>query len=119
MILEGRWIAVEAELGGNKMSSSLLSSILLTIKNNAYTARVADVTDKGTLSLNTDLVPHTMDIVGTDGPNKGKTIKVIHKVAANELVVCYNLSGDEYPEEFVSRLNSQLFLVKYKRRRES
>lgn len=119
MTLNGKWVAIEAELGGNKMPGSLISSIVLTINDNTYTAHVAGVTDKGTLSLNTDLVPHAMDILGTDGPNKGKTIKAIFRAALNELIVCYNLSGDDYPEKFVSQPGPQFFLVKYKRRSDS
>ena len=34
-----------------------------------------------------------MDIKGTDGPNKGKTIKTIYKLDGDTLVVCYEL-GD-------------------------
>ncbi len=117
--LDGKWGAVEAELGGNKMPQSLISSITLTLDGASYATRVAGVADRGTLSLNTDLVPHTMDITGTEGPNKNKTILSIYKQNGDELVVCYNLAGDDYPETFVSPTNSQILLIRYKRRKPS
>ncbi len=116
MSLNGTWKALEAELGGNAVPSQIISATTLVIEDSRYTARVSGVTDKGTISLNTDLVPHAMDITGTDGPNKGKTIKAIYKVTGTELVVCYNLAGDEYPERFSTVRHPQLFMVRYKRR---
>ena len=115
MTLNGKWVAVDAELGGNAMPGSVVSSIFLTISNDTYTARVAGVTDKGTLTFNTDLQPHTIDILGTDGPNKNKTIKAIYRLVSNHLHICYDLSGNDYPEEFVSRTHPQHFLVTYRR----
>jgi uncharacterized protein (TIGR03067 family) len=56
-----------------------------------------------------------MDITGTDGPNKGKTILAIYERDGDTLRVCYDLSGKSRPTEFKTETGTQLFLVTYKR----
>jgi uncharacterized protein (TIGR03067 family) len=56
-----------------------------------------------------------MDIVGTKGPNKGKTILAVYEIKDDTLRVCYDLSGKARPKEFKTKADTQLFLVEYKR----
>ena len=56
-----------------------------------------------------------MDIKGTDGPNKGKTIKTIYKIDGDTVTLCYELGGDGRPTKFESKPESKQFLVVYKR----
>ena len=56
-----------------------------------------------------------MDIVGTDGPNKGKTILGIYELKEDTLRICYDLTGKGRPTEFVTKKDAPLFLVVYKR----
>ncbi len=119
MELDGSWIAISAELGGKKIPSGLLSSISFSISKDTYIARLAGATDKGKLSINPDLIPHTMDIIGLDGPNKGKTIRAIYRMTGKHLEMCLALEGGDYPEKFTSPPDQQFFLVQYRRRNES
>lgn len=56
-----------------------------------------------------------MDVTGTDGPNKGKTIPAIYELDGDTLRICYDLSGKECPKEFKTEKNTKLYLVTYKK----
>jgi uncharacterized protein (TIGR03067 family) len=56
-----------------------------------------------------------MDILGTEGPNKGKTFLAIYELTGDSLKICYDLEGKTRPTEFRTNPGTQLFLVLYKR----
>ena len=56
-----------------------------------------------------------MDITGTDGPNKGKTLLAIYEQEGDTLRVCYDLSGQGRPTELRTNEGTPLFLVTYQR----
>ena len=85
------------------------------IKDDNYTVTVGTKVDKGTVKLNPKALPKALDITGTDGPNKGKTILAIYELDSDTLRVCYDLSGKSRPKEFKTKADTQLFLVTYKR----
>ena len=65
--------------------------------------------------LNPSAKPKALDITGTEGPNKGKTILAIYERNGDTLRICYDLSGKSRPAEFKTTAGTQLFLVEYKR----
>ena len=97
------------------MPDELLKTIKLTIKGNEYTADVGGKVDKGTLKIDASKKPKTMDIVGTDGPNQGKTFPAIYELSKDTVKICYDLSGKERPKDFKAEEGSKLFLVVYQR----
>ena len=110
-MLDGRWKATYAELGGSVLPEDVVSTIVLLLESGHYTVG----NDHGTCSINMERTPHEMDIAGTEGPNAGRTIPAIFVASADELVICYNLGGGERPSAFSTRGGSQEFLVRYKR----
>src|SRR5262245_12365975 len=85
--IQGTWVAAEAELGGKKLSTA--QPIKLVIKDGKY-----DVTiDHGTVKIDASAKPKSMDITGTDGPNKGKTFMAIYELDSDTMRICYDLSG--------------------------
>ncbi len=59
--------------------------------------------------------PHELTIVGTEGPNKGKTFLAIYELKGGTLTVCYDMSGKAFPKKFESEPNTQSFLATYER----
>jgi uncharacterized protein (TIGR03067 family) len=53
--------------------------------------------------------------MGKKGPNEGKTFLAIYELKGDELRVCYDLGGKDRPTEFVSKPETPLFLVTYRR----
>lgn len=113
--IEGTWVPVTAELAGSTLPAETLKSWKLILKSDSYSFKNGPETDLGTLKFDTTKSPPEIDIVGTDGPNKGKTILAIYELAKDTLKVCYDLGGKSRPMEFVSKSGTQLLLVTYTR----
>ena len=113
--LQGTWLPSTAELSGKLFPDEVRKTITLVVKDDKYTVTVGKEVDQGTVKLNPAAKPKEMDITGTDGPNKGKTILAIYERDGDTLRVCYDLSGKSRPTEFKTKEGSQLFLVAYKR----
>ncbi|MSR30861.1 MAG: TIGR03067 domain-containing protein [Gemmataceae bacterium] len=113
--MAGTWRVAEAELAGEKLPLETLKKITLTIKDGKYITRVGETIDEGKLKIYPDKRPKGMDIIGGEGPNKGKTYPAIYEFAGNSLLICYDLSEKKRPEAFKTEKGSQLFLASYKR----
>jgi uncharacterized protein (TIGR03067 family) len=113
--LEGKWTPASAELAGAKLSDAQLKAISLTVAAGKYTVQAGKSTDRGTLKLDPTAKPKSMDIVGTDGPNKGKTLLAIYEVQQDTLRICYDLEGKKRPTDFTTSKEKPFFLVVYQR----
>jgi uncharacterized protein (TIGR03067 family) len=113
--LEGTWLPISAELAGQPFPEAVLKTMKLLVKDDAYTVHVGEKKDVGTFKTDLTKKPMTMDIHGTEGPNKGKTLLAIFEVNGDSMKVCYDLSGEQRPTEFKTKPSTQLFLVTYKK----
>src|SRR5262245_39773052 len=113
--IQGTWLPSAAELGGKAFPDEARKATRLVVKGDKYTVTVGKQVDLGTVKLNPNGSPKTLDITGTEGPNKGKTIQAIYERDGDTLKVCYDLSGKGRPAEFKTKEGTQLFLVTYKR----
>jgi uncharacterized protein (TIGR03067 family) len=109
--MDGLWIPVEAELGGNKLGAGALSTFELAIRHGTYEVPG----DVGKIELS-DSDPRAMDIIGTDGANKGKHFLCIYELEGDTLRICYDLTGKSRPTAFATEEGTKLFLVKYRRK---
>ncbi len=113
--MQGSWKPVAAELGGKPFPDEVLKAMKLVVADGKYAVTAGEQTDEGTLKLDPAMEPRAMDVVGTKGPNQGKTIPAIYELTDATLRVCYDLSGKARPKEFKTKADTQLFLVEYKR----
>jgi uncharacterized protein (TIGR03067 family) len=112
---DGTWKPISAEFAGAKYPQQVLDMMKLILKGDKYTVDVGGQMDEGTVTRDPGKSPKTMDITGTNGPNKGKTFLVIYELKGDELRVCYDLSGESRPKEFATKAKTKLFLVTYRR----
>jgi uncharacterized protein (TIGR03067 family) len=115
--MQGTWKPVTAELGGKPFPDEALKAMKLVLADGKYTVTTAEQPDEGTVKLDPSQSPRAMDVVGTKGPNQGKTIPAIYELSDTTLRICYNLSGKARPKEFKTRPATRLFLVEYKRQK--
>ena len=54
-----------------------------------------------------------IEVLGEEGPNKGKRYLAIYRFVERELEFCYDLSEKERPNEFINREGTTLFRVTY------
>lgn len=113
--LQGTWLPASAEMSGQAFPEPVRKTMKLVIDADKYTVTVGEQLDKGTTKVDSTKSPKVMDIVGTDGPNKGKTILAIYELKEDTLRICYDLSGKARPSEFKTEAEKPLFLVTYKR----
>ncbi len=113
--LEGTWLPASAELAGKVLPDKTRSTIRLVVEGNKYLVSVGKTVDQGALIINSRATPKELDIIGTDGPNKGKTIHAIFENDGELLRICYDLSGESRPREFRTTEGTQLFLVTYRK----
>ncbi len=116
--LDGTWLPASAELGGQPFPDEVRKTIKLVVKDGRYTATVGRQVDRGTVKLAPAATPPALDITGTEGPNKGKTILAIYERKGDTLRICYDLGGKKRPTEFKTAAGTQLFLVEYRRQKE-
>jgi uncharacterized protein (TIGR03067 family) len=115
--LQGDWIPVKAELGGQTMPETVLKTISLKLGDGTYDVSVGGAPDKGTYEIDASTTPRSMIIKGTDGPNKGRTIPAIYELEGKTLRICYDLSGAQQPKEFKTAAGTKLYLVVYQRKK--
>jgi len=117
--VQGIWIPVKAELGGQPMPDAILKTITLKTGNGEYEVSVADgpEPDKGTYTLDSTTNPKAMTITSVKGPNAGKTFPAIYELTSDTLRVCYDLSGAKRPTEFKTSAGTQLYLATYNRKK--
>lgn len=111
--LEGAWVPSSAELAGKKFPEEVRKSIRLEIQGDRYLVTVGAQPDRGTCKSNPAATPKELDITGTEGPNKGRTIRAIYERKGDTLRVCYDLSGKGRPTEFKTTEGTPHFLVEY------
>jgi uncharacterized protein (TIGR03067 family) len=115
--IDGTWLPEKAELAGKAFPEDYRKAMKLVVKDGKYTMTLEKAVDKGTVKVKPAAKPKEMDITGTEGPNKGKTILAIYERDGDTLRICYDLSGKSRPKEFKTKEETRLFLVTYKRQK--
>ena len=115
MQLDGTWQMVTAELAGGAFEDEDVKDMSLIIKGNTYESHVGKDCDKGVLRIFHYDRPMGLDVIGTEGPNAGRTIFAIFEVSKESLTICYQLEGNARPLHFETKPGTMLFLVRYKR----
>jgi len=77
--------------------------------------RTNHVVDRGDYLVDDAASPQTLDIVGREGPNAGRTMLAIYELRANRLTVCYDLDGKERPSDMQPREDQLLLTISYER----
>jgi uncharacterized protein (TIGR03067 family) len=113
--MDGTWKPQSAELAGRKYPQKILDTMKLVLKGESYLVEVGGHIDEGRTKLDPAKSPKAIDIMGTKGPNVGKTFLAIYELKDDELKVCYDLSGKSRPTEFATKPDTPLFLVHYRR----
>ena len=115
--LNGTWLIRKAELGGKNLP--MPPTFELQISGTQYRAGVSALNDRGKIVLFGDeLAGQTarMDVVGEDGPSKGKRFPSIYRFNGREMELCLDYAEKERPGEFVSRDGTLMLRVIFARK---
>ena len=108
--LNGTWVPIKQEIAGTQLPAAAFEKQKLTVSDNMYTL-IAESVDKGEVKYSGG----KMDIYGKEGINAGKHFTAIYKYENGQLTICYNLSGDSYPEAFETKGKPAFFLSVFKK----
>jgi uncharacterized protein (TIGR03067 family) len=108
--MNGSWIPVKEEIGGTSLPPAAFGKQKLIINDSNYMF-TAESVDKGVIRYKDD----KMDIYGREGVNTGRHFTAIYKFENEQLTICYNLSGNVYPEVFDTKGKPLYFLASFKR----
>ncbi|MBI4548066.1 MAG: hypothetical protein HY707_08805 [Ignavibacteriae bacterium] len=108
--LNGIWTPVKQEMAGTSLPPTAFENQKLTLLDSTYTY-LAESIDKGIVTYSKG----KMDIYGKEGVNTGKHFTAIYKFENEQLTICYNLSGDSYPETFKTKGKPSFFLSVFKK----
>ncbi len=114
--LAGRYEVVKVEVDGKDITESF-KTVTLAIDGDRYIAVVGQTTDKGTLGIDGSKSPKTMDITGTEGPNRGMTYLCIFEVKDDVFTVCYGIDFKTRPTEMTTAEKSNRMIIVYKRKK--
>ena len=109
-LLNGIWIPVKQEISGKELPAIAFEKQKLIISDSTYSF-TAESVDKGVVKYSGG----KMDIYGKDGVNAGKHFTAIYNYENEQLIICYNLSGDSYPEAFETKSKPSLFISVFKK----
>jgi len=114
--LNGTWIPFKEEFGGTSLPATAFATQKLIIMDTTYTF-TAESVDKGVLKYDHE----KMDIYGKEGVNAGKHFTAIYKFVTDssnkgeQLAICYNLTGNGYPETFDTKGQRTFFLSVFRK----
>ena len=95
--LQGTWNFVSFELDGVKLPEAMLSGSKIIINGDTFKSITGGVTYLGTIRLDVAKNPKTIDLIFTEGPEKGNTSLGIYEVAGDDLKICLSLAGRTRP----------------------
>jgi len=114
----GKWDIQKAELGGKDVAGSYKKAVKFEVAaGGKFTTQVGEGKYDGTFTVDPAKKPKRMDIKPSTGPNKGKTLTAVYTLDGDDLTICYDLTGADYPTGFESKPDTKLFLVTYKRKK--
>ena len=111
--IQGTWVPTAIRIGGKDTPEKELKKIEKLILSKG----TITVTGKsrGSYKLDPSKRPRAIDLMSTDGPDKGKTAEGIYELEGETLRLCWDQPGKGRPKEFKSEEGSERVLVTFKR----
>jgi uncharacterized protein (TIGR03067 family) len=105
-LLQGTWTIKTLEIDGQAVPGG--SSIRLS--GNTFVTRSMGAEYEGTFNLDESVLPKTIDMTFTKGPEKGNTTLGIYKLDGDTWTICLTVVAKERPTKFATKKGSGLAL---------
>ena len=116
--LQGTWIFLSLEVEGAKLPEAMLNGSKIIIKSDNFKSISAGITYEGKLKIDVSKSPKTLDLIFTDGPEKGRRSLGIFELTGDNLKICLSLAGSTRPTEFASKQGSGFAFETLKREKQ-
>lgn len=115
--LDGSWLPTAAFVATEELPVEELRVARLDLAAGRY--RILDrdeqVLDSGDFSVDAEVLPLTMDMLGVAGPFAGRKLEAIIEIDGDTLTVCYDLDGLARPESMQPEEDQLLLRISYAR----
>jgi uncharacterized protein (TIGR03067 family) len=98
--LKGTWAIVAMEVGGKKAPEELIKGQTITFDADKMTHKEKDRTEPATYKIDATQKPGHLDMTPTEGPDKGKTVKMIFQLDGDTLKIAGKMKPEERPAGF-------------------
>jgi RNA polymerase sigma factor (sigma-70 family) len=110
--LEGVWVGVSLERGGEKAPEAAAKKFKVVVKGNTITFNPDTEKRRATFTLGPSKKPKAIYLTPQDGPQKGEVLAGIYALEEGRLKICVdNGEGKERPKGFATRPGSTLTLL--------
>ena len=114
---EGTWKIESLEIDGVKLPEQATKSSRLVLQGDRFTMTEAVATYKGKFKVDVNKKPKTIDLVFSEGPEKGKTNYGIYELDGDSCKLCIDMGAKKRPKEFATRPGSGCGLEVLKRQK--
>lgn len=112
---QGTWTVVSMEMDGKPLAEDKRQKIKLSIKGENFTFDNGDGAEPGLYKIDPTKNPKELNIVITEGSDKGKVYLVIYKFEGGKMIQCMELSNKDRPRQFTGRASSGCALEVWQR----
>jgi uncharacterized protein (TIGR03067 family) len=113
--LKGSWSATALEFAGQKAPADEAKKNKIMFDGDKVTFIEGDEKKQGTFKIDPTKKPATIDLIGTEGKEKGKTTKGIYALEGDSLKIAIGFKRDERPTEFATSKDVLVILFVLKR----
>ena len=100
--LQGTWNVIDLEVEGQKIPADVFAGSKIVIAGNAFTTVGMGATYEGTLDLDTGSRPKSVDMVFSEGPERGNTSFGIYELEEDSWKLCLTVSNTARPKAFAT-----------------
>ncbi|MCY2946500.1 MAG: TIGR03067 domain-containing protein [Planctomycetota bacterium] len=116
---DGSWKLTKGEADGKALTAEQLKGGKLVIKDDKYKLTMGEMeVIEGTEKLDPSKDPKTIDIVNSNGPDKGKTFLGIYNLKGDRFRVVFSQPGKPRPTKFKTEPDSGQWLHVWTRTKE-
>lgn len=99
-LLQGKWYVAGMATAGQSMVNAVSTGASLTLSGNTFATYSMGATYTGTFTLGNDGTNRTIDMLFTEGPEKGNIALAIYKLNGETWTLCIGMAGQPRPHEF-------------------
>lgn len=115
--LDGSWLPTAAFVAAEELPVGELRVARLDLAAGRYCIFDCDerILDSGEYSVDGEVLPLAMDLLGIEGPYAGRRLEAIIEIDGDTLTVCYDLDGLARPESMQPGDEQLLLRISYTR----
>jgi uncharacterized protein (TIGR03067 family) len=114
---QGTWTVASMEMNGKSMPPEARQKIKLTLNGENFVFKNGDHSEPGLYKLDPAKKPKELNIVITEGEDKGKIYLVIYKIEGDTMTQCMELENKNRPREFTGKAGSGCALEVWQRQK--